>query len=81
MRCPTCRAPWREDPECARCGSDLAPLMQLAAAAWRHRTAAAAALTAGNWDEAAHHAAEANRLQRTDAGDELLLVARLVIRG
>lgn len=78
MKCPTCRAPWREEPECPRCGSDLAPLMQLAAAAWRHRTAAAAALIAGRWNEAVQHAAEANRLHRTDAGDELLVVARLV---
>ena len=68
--------PWREEPECVRCGSDLTPLMLLAAAAWRHRTAAATA--AGRWGEAAHHAAEANRLHRTDAGEELLLVARLV---
>jgi predicted amidophosphoribosyltransferase len=77
MRCPTCRAPWREEPECARCGSDLTPLMQLAAMAWRHRNAAAAALSAGRWDEALDHAAEANRLHRTEASDELLLLARL----
>jgi hypothetical protein len=51
--------------------------MQLAAAAWRHRTAAAAALIAGRWNEGMHHAGEANRLHRTEAGDALLLVARL----
>jgi hypothetical protein len=78
MRCPTCRAPWREDPECARCGSDLTPLMRVAAAAFHHRTAAAEALTAGRWSEAARHASEANRLHRTERGDELLLLARLV---
>jgi hypothetical protein len=53
--------------------------MQLAAAAWRHRAAAAAALIAGRWSEAMHHAVEANRLHRTEAGDELLLVAQLAV--
>lgn len=78
MKCPTCRAPWREDPDCPRCGSDLTPLMRAAAAAYHHRTAAAAALTAGRWSEALRHASEANRLHRTERGEELLLVARLV---
>jgi hypothetical protein len=78
MRCPTCRAPWREAPECPRCGSDLAPLMHVAAAAFHHRTAATEALTAGRWSEALHHAMEANRLHQTERGDALVLVARLV---
>jgi len=78
MRCPTCRAHWREAPECARCGSDLAPLMRVAATAFHHRIAAVEALTAGRWSEAAHHANEANQLHRTERGDGLLLLARLV---
>jgi predicted amidophosphoribosyltransferase len=78
MKCPTCRAPWREAPECPRCGSDLAPLMHVAAAAFHHRTAATEALAAGRWSEALHHASEANRLHRMKRGDELLLVAQLV---
>lgn len=78
MRCPTCRAPWREQPECSRCGSDLTPLMRLAAEAWRHRTAAAGFLAGERWSEALHHAREANRLQRTEAGTDLLLIARLL---
>ena len=78
MTCPTCRAPWRETSECPRCGSDLAPLMRVCAAAWRHRRAAAAALAAGQWSDAVHHAREAKQLQRTEAGDDLLLLARLL---
>ena len=78
MRCPTCRAPWREQPECSRCGSDLAPLMRLSAEAWRSRAAAAASLAGRRWNEAIHHAREANRFQRTQAGDDLLLIARLL---
>ena len=77
MRCPTCRAPWREEPECPRCGSDLAPLMHIAAAAFHHRTAAGEALTTGRWSVALHHATEANRLHRTERGDSLLLLARM----
>jgi len=78
MTCPTCRAPWREQPECPRCGSDLAPLMRLAAEAWHHRTAAAEALRSGQWREALDHAHEANRLHPTEAGADLLLLSRLV---
>jgi len=78
MKCPTCRAAWREEPECARCGSDLEPLMRVAAAAFHHRTAATEALAVGRWNEALDHAMEANRLHQTERGDALVLVARLV---
>jgi hypothetical protein len=60
-----------------RCGSDLTPLMCLAAAAFHHRKAATAALTAGRWEEALHRATEANRLHRTEHGDALLMAVRL----
>jgi hypothetical protein len=52
--------------------------MRLSAEAWRCRAAAAASLAGLLWDEALHHAREANRLQRTQAGDDLLLIARLL---
>ncbi len=65
MRCPTCRAPWREQTECPRCGSDLEPVMRVAAAAWRHRVAAIQALEAGRVEEALHHARKAGRLHDT----------------
>jgi predicted amidophosphoribosyltransferase len=80
MTCPTCRAAWRETSECPRCGSDLAPLMRVSAAAWRHRRTAAAALAAGQWSDALHHAQEAKQLQRTEAGDDLVLLAGLLAR-
>ena len=78
MTCPTCRAPWRGTSECPRCGSDLAPLMRVSVAAVRHRHAAADALAAGEWSAALRQAAEATWLQRTEAGDDLLLLARLL---
>lgn len=76
--CPTCRAPWRETVECPRCGSDLAPLMQVAAAAFRHRRAALAAIAAGDDRDALDHALEAMSLQRTESGAELAFLARLL---
>lgn len=78
MRCPTCGTAWREQPECPRCGSDLAPLMRVATEAWRHRLAAAGSLAGERWSEALQHAREANRLQRTEGGDGLLLLALLL---
>lgn len=78
MSCPTCRSPWRETTECPRCGSDLAPIMRIAAAAWRHRRTAIAALAAGNPGDAMHHAREANWLHRTGAGDDLAFLTRLL---
>jgi hypothetical protein len=64
MTCPTCRSPWREQTECPRCGSDLAPLMRVAAAAWRHRVAAVEALREGRVEEGMLHVREADRLHR-----------------
>lgn len=78
MRCPTCNTAWREQPECPRCGSDLVPLMRVAAEAWRHRVNAADSLVGEHWSEALHHAQKASRLQRTKAGDDLLLLALLL---
>jgi hypothetical protein len=81
MTCPTCRAAWRETTECPRCGSDLTAVMRTAAAAWRHRRAALAALAAGEDAEALAHAREALALQRPEEGAELVFVARLVQTG
>jgi len=81
MTCPTCRAPWRETPECPRCGSDLTAVMRTAAAAWRHRRAALAALSAGRDAEALGHAREALALQATEEGAALVFVARVVHAG
>jgi hypothetical protein len=52
--------------------------MRVSLAAARHRHAAASALANGEWSEAFRHAAQARWLQRTEAGDDLLLLARLL---
>jgi len=52
--------------------------MRVATEAWRHRLAAAGSLAGERWSEALQHAREANRLQRTEGGDGLLLLALLL---
>ena len=78
LGCPTCRATWRGVSVCARCGTDLAPLMSVAARAWRLREAARAALTAGRGSEACELAGAALGLHATPRGVRLHVLALLV---
>ena len=75
LRCPVCRAGFRGDALCSRCGADLAPLMRLAASAWRLRESARRALREGDFVTACGLAAEAQRLHSTPVGRSVLLVA------
>ena len=77
LRCPTCRATWRGVSVCARCGTDLAPLMSVAARAWRLREAARAALAANRGGEACDLAGTALRLHATPRGLRLHVLALL----
>jgi hypothetical protein len=52
--------------------------MLVAAAAFRQRRAAIAALAAGNDRDALNHALDAMSLQRTENGGELAFLARLL---
>lgn len=73
LRCPTCRAPWRAVVTCARCGTDLLPLMRLAARAHALREAARLALLdPGRASGALTAAREAHRLQKTPRSIALL---------
>lgn len=58
LRCPTCRAPWRQTVLCSRCGTDLTALMQVVLQAWELREAARQLVCAGT------QPAEAVRLAR-----------------
>lgn len=51
-RCPVCRARFREEPVCYRCGADLSALLAIEgeATAWERETVAL--LAAGEWIEA-----------------------------
>lgn len=76
LQCPTCRAPWRAVATCARCGTDLLPLMRLAARAHALREAARQALLdPGRASEALTAARAAHRLQRTARSTALLALA------
>ena len=75
LRCPVCRAGFRATALCSRCGADLAPLMRLAASAWRLRESARRALQAGDFSAARDLAAQAQRLHATSAGRSVWLVA------
>ena len=78
FRCPTCRAPWREAPECPRCGADLAPLMQVVVKAWQLREEARTSLWAGDRPaEAVALARAACQLHLTERGQRLLALALL----
>lgn len=76
-RCPTCRAPWRGATACPRCGTDLGPVMRVAARARELREAARAALAARRDQEACDLAIAAVRLHATPRGRRLLILALL----
>ena len=66
---------------CSRCGADLAPLMRLAAKAWRLRQRARQAIEAGECARALKFAADAQHVHRTPRGESLrLLCAWLTAR-
>ena len=64
LKCPVCSASFRGATNCSRCGTDLSPLMQLAARAWRARRRSREALLAGDLDEALRWSAQSRRLHR-----------------
>jgi predicted amidophosphoribosyltransferase len=73
--CPVCQARFRGSAECSRCGADLAPIMGLAASAWRLREAAREAIAGGDMMRARELAAQAQELCGTPAGRDLELVS------
>ncbi|MBE2293569.1 MAG: hypothetical protein IAF00_01420 [Phycisphaerales bacterium] len=56
-RCPACRARFKEEPVCYRCGADLSMLLAIEAEATSLERQAVALLGVGAWVEA-HHVAE-----------------------
>ncbi len=76
-RCPACRAPWRAEATCPRCGADLAPLMHLAARAWALRETAREALLAGEGAAALRLARAAYALERAPGAQRLLALAMI----
>lgn len=52
LRCPVCRAPWKDADACYRCGSDLTLLRSIRDAALRLQYSAQESLRRGRLDEA-----------------------------
>lgn len=64
MKCPVCSAGFRGSTTCQRCGSDLTPLMRIAARSWALRQCAREKLLEGKLDEAVELTIAATKLQR-----------------
>ncbi len=78
LRCPTCRALWRDTATCPRCGTDLTTLMRVVVRAWELREVVRAMLCASDRPvEALELARAACRLHTTPQGQRLLALALL----
>ncbi len=78
LRCPTCRAPWRQTALCSRCGTDLSTLMQIVVRAWELREAARQRVCEGTQlAEAVRLARAACQLHATPQAQQLLALALL----
>lgn len=75
FNCPVCRAPFRDQAECPRCGTDLSKLMLLIARSHQLRSRARTALLARRYAEAARFAGEAQRLHNTEVGRKMVVAA------
>jgi hypothetical protein len=62
-RCPVCRARFRNDPVCSRCGADLSALLAIETEAAALERQAVVLLSAGQWIEARQAANRALALQ------------------
>lgn len=63
--CPACNKANQTAPTCQRCGCELSPLHEIAAAAASRLSAARSALAMSNWPAALHAAAHSWRLRHT----------------
>ncbi len=78
LRCPTCRAPWRQTALCSRCGTDLSTLMQIVLRARELREAARQLVCEGTQPmEAVRLARAAYQLHATPQARQLLALALL----
>ena len=64
-RCPVCRARFREEPVCYRCGADLSALLAIEAEATAWEREAVALLAAGEWIRARRAADRVQALRRS----------------
>jgi len=75
LRCPVCKASFRSQTTCSRCGADLSRLMRLVAGAYHLRTRARQALAQHRYQEAHELAQQAEVLHSTSLGRKLALTS------
>ncbi len=75
LRCPVCKASFRGETTCSRCGADLSRLMHLVAQAYHLRTRARQALMQRHYQGAHVLAQQAEALHSTPMGRKLCLTA------
>jgi predicted amidophosphoribosyltransferase len=74
--CPVCKADFRYETRCSRCGTDLSKLMQLIAHSHQLRSKARTALLERRYADAARFAGEAQRLHSTSIGRKMVIAAQ-----
>jgi hypothetical protein len=75
LRCPVCKASFRSQTTCSRCGADLSRLMRLVANAYHLRARARQALMQRRYQEAHELAQQAEAQHSTPIGRKLYLTA------
>ena len=76
IRCPVCKARFRGQLQCSRCGADLSRLMLVVARAYALRRQAKRALLEARYDAARELAEKSQDLRHTALGQKMLIVAR-----
>ena len=77
-QCPVCKARFRGQRQCSRCGADLSRLMLVVASAYQLRSQARQALREARYRTAYELATEAQSLHHTILGRKMMLVARVL---
>ena len=77
-QCPVCKARFRAQRQCSRCGADLSRLMLVVARAYQLRCQAGQALREARYRTAYELGAEAQNLHHTALGQKMMLVARVL---
>lgn len=77
-QCPVCKARFRAQRQCSRCGADLSRLMLVVASAYQLRCQAGQALRETRYRAAYELSTKAQDLHHTTLGQKMMLVARVL---
>jgi predicted amidophosphoribosyltransferase len=76
IRCPVCKARFRGQRQCSRCGADLSRVMLVLARAFALRRQTKRAILEARYGAACELAEKAQNLHHTALGQKMLAVAR-----